>query len=147
MTPPGRLLELLSHIRRQARRAPSGARRAVAVAIGPCWLIGCVATPVTADAPKSVTAMGLPPYEIREDCVRLTPGDRLDYTFDATEPVAFEIRYREGAVALAPIARGPARSDAGVFLASLAREYCLVWEAGPAGALVDYRLRLRPAAR
>jgi hypothetical protein len=119
----------------------------VTAVIAPCWLFGCAGTPVTADQPKVVVAMAVPPYEIREDCVRLAPGDRLDYVFDATEPVAFEIRYREGPAALAPIARDPARSDAGVYQASLAREYCVVWEAGPAGALVDYRLRLRPATR
>jgi len=123
------------------------ARRSVAAMIAPCCLAGCAAAPVTADAPRVVTAMDMPPYEIREDCVRLAPGDRLDYTFDATEPVAFEIRYREGVAALSPIARGFVRGDSGVYLASLDREYCLVWEAGPAGALVDYRLRLRPATR
>ena len=125
----------------------TAARCAIAAVIGPCWLFGCAATPVTSDAPKIVSGMVLTPYDIRDDCVRLSPGDRLDYTFDATEPVAFEIRYREGAAALAPIARSGVLTDAGVYAASLAREYCLVWEAGPAGALVDYRLRLRPAAR
>ncbi len=124
-----------------------GARRAVAAVVGPCWLFGCAATPLTADAPRNVKAMVLTPYEIRDECVRLAQGDRLDYTFDATEPVAFELRYREGAAALSPIARGPVRSDGGVYQAPFAREFCLVWEAGPAGALVDYRLRLRPAAR
>ena len=49
--------------------------------------------------------------------------------------------------ALASIARSNVLADSGVYAASLAREYCLVWEAGAAGALVDYRLRLRPAAR
>jgi hypothetical protein len=63
------------------------------------WLFGCAATPVTSDAPKIVSGMVLTPYDIRDDCVRLSPGDRLDYTFNATEPVAFEIRYREGAAA------------------------------------------------
>ena len=125
----------------------TAARRAIAAMIGPCWLFGCAATPVTSDAPKIVSGMVLTPYDIRDDCVRLSPGDRLDYTFDATEPVAFEIRYREGAAALAPIARSGVLTDSGVYAASLAREYCLVWEAGAAGALVDYRLRLRPAAR
>jgi hypothetical protein len=124
-----------------------GARHAVAAVLGPCWLFGCAATPVTADAPKVVTAMVLTPYESREDCMRMAQGDRLDYTFEATEPVAFELRYREGATALAPISRSSALSDAGVYLALFAREYCLTWEAGPPGALVDYRLRLRPAAR
>jgi hypothetical protein len=123
------------------------ARRAVAAVLGPCWLFGCAATPVTADAPKVVTAMVLTPYESREDCVRMAQGDRLDYSFEATEPVAFELRYREGVAALAPISRSSALGDAGVYLAPFAREYCLTWEAGPPGALVDYRLRLRPAAR
>lgn len=125
----------------------SGARRAVAAVIGPCWLLGCAATPVTADAPKVVTAMGLTPYEIREDCVRMAPGDRLDYRFDATEPVSFEIHYREGAATLAPIARSVVTSDSGIYQAPLPREYCLAWEARAAGALIDYWLRLRPAAR
>ena len=123
------------------------ARRAVAAVIGPCWLFGCAATPVTVDAPKVVTAMPLTPYESREDCLRMARGDRLDYTFEATEPVAFEIRYREGAVALAPISRSSVLSDAAVYLAPFGREYCLVWEAGAAGALVDYRLHLRPTAQ
>lgn len=121
-------------------------RCAVAAVIAPCCFVGCAGTPVTADAPKVVTAMGLTPYEIREDCVRMAPGDRLDYAFDATEPVAFEIHYHEGAVTLAPITRNFTRSDSGVYLASLAREYCLAWEAGAAGTLIDYRLRLRPEA-
>lgn len=127
--------------------SPGGARRAVAAVIGPCWLFGCAAAPLTVDTPRIVKGMALTPYEIREDCVRLAQGDRLDYTFDATEAVAFEIRYREGAAALSPIARGFVRGDAGVYQAPFAREFCLVWEAGNAGALVDYRLRLRPAAR
>jgi hypothetical protein len=124
-----------------------GARRAVAAVIAPCCLFGCAGAPVTSEAPKIVKGMALTPYDIREDCVRLSPDDRLDYTFDATEPVSFEIRYREGKAALAPIAHGPELTGAGVYQASLSREFCLVWEAGPAGALVDYRLRLRPAAR
>ena len=129
------------------KRNPRRARGAVVVAmLGPCCLAACAQAPVTADAPRSVTGMILTPYEIRDDCVRLAPGERLDYTFDATDPVAFELRYREGAAALSPIARSPVRSDSGVYLASLDREFCVVWEAGPAGAIVDYRLRLRPAA-
>lgn len=118
-----------------------------AAALAACALAGCAEAPLTADAPKSVVAMVLTPYEIREDCVRLAAGDRLEYAFEATEPVAFEIRYREGGAAIAPVARDATRADAGVLPARLDRTYCAAWEAGPAGALVDYRLRLRPAAR
>ena len=37
--------------------------------------------------------------------------------------------------------------DAGVFLPKLEHDYCLMWEAGPAGALLDYRIRLRTDGR
>lgn len=126
---------------------PGSARRAAAAMVGTWGLFGCAAAPLTADAPRVVRGMALAPYEIREDCVRLFRGDRLDYTFEATEPVAFEIRYREGPAALSPIVRSPIRSDAGIYTAPMRLEYCLVWEAGSSGALVDYRLRLRNAAR
>lgn len=125
----------------------SGGAGLAAAMIGTLGLFGCAAAPFTAEAPRIVTGMVLTPYEIREDCVRLAAGDRIDYTFDATDPVAFEIRYREGAAALSPVVRAAVRTDAGIYLAPLGLTYCFVWEAGPAGALVDYRLRLRPAAR
>ena len=102
--------------------------------------------PLTLEEPAVVSAVPLPPYESRDVCVRLGSGDRLEYTFESTG--ARDVRN--------PVSRGrgrdraararPTRSDAGVFLARLARDYCLVWEAGPAGALLDYRLRRRPAA-
>ena len=122
--------------------APRGGTAAVlAVAL----LAGCAQAPLVPGEPRSVTAMPLTPYEVRDECVRLAAGERLEYAFEATEPVAFEIRYREGIAILAPIVRDGSRGDSGIFLARLDREYCLAWEAGPAGALVDYRLRLRPA--
>jgi hypothetical protein len=123
-----------------------GARRAAAM-IGTLGLFGCAAAPLTAEAPRIVTGMVLTPYEIREDCVRLSAGDRLDYTFDASDPVAFEIRYTQGTAALSPVVRAAVRTDAGIYLAPLDLTYCLVWEAASAGAIVDYRLRLRPAVR
>ncbi len=26
----------------------------------------------------------------------------------------------------------------------IAHDYCLMWEAGPAGAMIDYRIRIKP---
>lgn len=115
------------------------------VALALALLAGCAQAPLQPGETRTVTAMPLTPYEERGECVRLAAGDRLEYAFEASEPVAFEIRYREGAAVLAPIVRDGSRGDSGMFAARLDRDYCLAWEAGPAGALVDYRLRLRPA--
>jgi hypothetical protein len=123
-----------------------GAALAIAALSALPLLAGCGAAPVTADEPKSVRGHPLPPYASHDECVRLAPGDRLEYAFEASAPVAFDIRYREGAAVVAPVVREQSRTDAGVFVARIARDYCLMWEAGAAGVLIDYRLRLRLAA-
>ena len=123
------------------------AARAVASLLVLEGLVACAPAALTADQPRSVTSMPLTPFEMREDCVRLVPGDRLDYEFAATQPVAFEIRYREGGTVIAPVVRDASFGDSGVFLSRTERNYCLAWEAGLAGALLDYRMRLRPSAR
>lgn len=108
-------------------------------------MAGCAA-PLARDQPRSITGLTILPYERHRECARLGADDRLEYAFETTEPVAFEIRYFEGSAAVSPIVRENTRGYAGVFVATDAREYCLVWEAGGAGTLIDYRLRLRPAA-
>lgn len=129
-----------------ARRRGGCAVRALAVPLALAALAGCAAQ-IKPDAPISVAALAIRPYETHEQCARLVPEDRLEYAFEATEPVSFDIRYREGSAVVAPIARESTRTDAGVFIAQITRDYCLVWEAGAAGALLDYRIRLRPARR
>jgi hypothetical protein len=107
---------------------------------------GCASQPLPLTEPRAVSGMPLPPYETREECVRLEQGDRLEYRFEASEPVSFEIRYHEGTAVVSPLVREASGGDAGVFVAALPRDYCLFWEAGAAGARIDYRVRRRPAA-
>jgi hypothetical protein len=126
--------------------SPRGGHTVHVLAAALVALAGCTAQ-IKPDEPKSVVALAIHPYETHEQCARLAPEDRLEYAFEATEPVSFDLRYREGRAVVAPIARESTRADAGVFIAQVARDYCLVWEAGAAGALVDYRIRLRPARR
>jgi len=44
-----------------------------------------------------------------------------------------------------PVAREGTRAVAGVLPIVIPQDYCAMWEAGPAGALIDYRLRIRRA--
>ena len=106
---------------------------------------GCVAVPISVDAPKVVRGQPLAPYQIHEECLRLEPGDRADFNFDSTEPVDFNLHYHEGKTVVMPLVREKSRADAAVFAAPVAQDYCLMWEAGPAGTLLDYRVRLKRA--
>ena len=107
----------------------------------------CADNPLVSGQPKIVEKLSIAPYAIHEDCAELALGDRLDYRFASSEPVAFNIHYHDGNAVVMPITRDGATSDAGVFAPRLAEGYCLMWEAGPAGALLDYRVVLRRGAR
>ena len=130
------------------RRPPrSGGVRRRCAALAACLaLAACATDPVVPGEPKIVRDHPLTPYGIHEECLRLAVGDRVDYDFSATAPVAFNIHYHDANAVVAPVVREGVRADSGVFAPRLAQDYCLMWEAGPAGAVLDYRLRLRAAA-
>ena len=110
-------------------------------------LAACAVPPLEPDAPKAVFNQRIAPYEWHEECVKLGRGDRLDYTFESRQPVQFNIHYHEGATVVMPVVRESVKSEADVFEAKLAQDYCLMWEAGPAGTFIDYRVVLKRAAR
>jgi len=103
----------------------------------------CAETPLAPGQPKSRN-LDLSPYTTHEDCVDLVPGDRLDYRFESTEPVKFNISYRDSNMVVEPIIREGVLGDSGVFAPLIKSRYCLTWEAGAAGALVGYRVAVRP---
>jgi hypothetical protein len=109
---------------------------------------GCATggTPVP-DRPKSVKGHGIAPYALHEECMKLAPGDRLEYHFDAGAPLHFNIHYHEGKAVVMPISRDGVRSDGGVFQPRAAHDYCLMWEAGAAGTMLDYHIVLRRGSR
>ena len=104
---------------------------------------GCTAPGITADAPKTVHAQPLPPYQIHEECFTLAFGDRVEFAFESSEPVAFNLHYHAGNAVVMPMVREGSREDAGIYAAQIAQDCCLMWEAGPAGAMIDYRIRVK----
>jgi hypothetical protein len=119
----------------------------VLVIAGAYALAACANPRIAPGEPKVVTQLALAPYASHDDCVDLTPSDRLEYRFESALPLTFGIRYRDGNVFVTPITRERATSDAGIFAPVLAREYCLTWEAGAEGAVIDYRALIRRAGR
>ena len=103
---------------------------------------GCATESLLTDAPKAVTGFPIAPYEIHEECARLAAGDRIDYRFSAQAPVKFHIYYTEGITFVSPVSRDDVQEFAGIFQVKAGKRYCLQWEAGQRGALLDYRVRL-----
>ena len=98
--------------------------------------------PVDPDAARDVH-QSLAPHALHEDCMKLAPGDRLDYRFTSSAPLAFNVHYHAGNAVVMPIAREAITADSGIFQPVLAEDYCLMWEAGPAPTALDYRVAVR----
>ena len=99
------------------------------------------------DQPRTATEWPIAPYEFHEECATLQAGDRIDYRFEAQAPVAFQIYYKEGITFISTVSRDDVRESAGLFNVPAARRYCVRWDAGRQGALVDFRIRVLPAKR
>ena len=120
--------------------AVCGAALAVAAA-------ACTTAPVVPGVPRDVARVVIAPYQSHYECMRLAQGDRLDWRYESTEPLAFDIQYREDQAVLSPVVREHSTTDSGTFVARLAQDYCLTWESGPPGAIISYRVLVRPAPR
>ena len=108
----------------------------------------CASAPaIKTGVPHAVPRVVIAPYESHEECFPLAPGDRVDYQYDSSAALNFDIRYREGGNVLMPVVRGPSTSASGTYEPLLAHEYCVNWEAGPAGAIIRYRILVRPPIR
>ena len=104
---------------------------------------GCAAAPgLASGAPLEVRDRPLPPYQMHEECASLVPGDRLRYRFESTAPLAFNIHYHEGKAVVMPVTRERVSADEGTFAPLVAHDYCLTWEAGAQGAMVDYTVQV-----
>jgi hypothetical protein len=114
----------------------------MAPCIGAC-LASCTPPLVAPGEPRIVERLAVAPYAAHEQCAALAAGDRLDYRFESSAPLDFDIRYRQANAVLSPIARGHATSDSGIFEAREPARYCLDWQAGVDGAILGYRIVVR----
>lgn len=105
--------------------------------------VGCAAPPIVPGEPKEVRAHPLPPYQIHEECLSMKEGDELRWRFSASAPLSFDIHYHEGKAVIMPVTLDRVTAESGTFVALVDQDYCLMWEAGPKGTPVDYRIELR----
>lgn len=123
--------------------ASMSARNTTPLAIIAAALSACAGPAIVAGEPHVVPRAVIAPYAMQEECARLGAGDRLDYRYESSAPVDFDLHYHEDDAILAPVVRERSTSDSGTFEAHVARDYCLLWQAGPPGAILSYRIMLR----
>lgn len=137
------------HLRAGRSRLASGRLRhgtayfRLAIVIGAAASASCATSLLTPGQPLLVQHLKIAPYESHERCASVRAGDRLDYWYESSAPLHFDLRYREDNAVLAPVVRDGSTGDSGLFEARVPATYCLAWEAGAPGAILDYRVVLR----
>ena len=110
---------------------------ALAAALG---IAGCASAPDRLDAPKIVVGLEIAPYAVHVECVELRAGQRIGYLFKSALPLAFNIQFRDGNTVIEPISSARTQSESGEFTADRDQTYCLTWEAGAGGSVLECRV-------
>jgi hypothetical protein len=105
---------------------------------------GCAADPYRLETERGAAGVDLSPYTLHEECVALEPGERVGFYFVSSAPVAFNVHYHDANAVIMPIVRENATRESDVFTADRKEIYCLTWEAGAQGSILEYRLRPLP---
>ncbi|HEY5366155.1 MAG TPA: hypothetical protein VIL19_06740 [Casimicrobiaceae bacterium] len=108
-------------------------------------LAACAVAPIAPDTPYAVVAQPIAPWEVHEDCADVTAGDRIDFRFDASKALDFDLYYRQGIAVIIPLSRKNVTTDAGVFEVEIPGRYCLAWKAGASGGVVSYHVTVHSA--
>lgn len=115
-----------------------------ALTLAALGLVACAPTTLTPATPLAVEGREIAPFEFHEECGDIAAGERVDFRFQATRPVHFEIYYKDGIARIAPVVRDDVTEASGIFPPSASRRYCVRWDVGREGAIVDYRVRVLP---
>ena len=108
---------------------------------------GCATAPPDPDATLAYDGFEIAPYGAHEACLKLGEGDRVDWRFESRAPVDFNLHYHEGKSVIMPLTLLASYGSAGIFPVIVPHDYCAMWEAGPQGAIVSYRIRPIRAAK
>jgi len=113
------------------------------IGIAAC-VASCASAPLGSDT-RAADALAIAPYDLHGECFDLAIGDRLDYRYQSSAPIDFDVRYREGNVIVSPIVRPHSTADSDIYETRVPARYCAAWQAGAEPATIDYRLLVHRA--
>lgn len=103
--------------------------------LGPLLLVfgGCAARDIRGSMDKQMDvpiseSITLAPFRSHEKCMKLVQGQKLEFSFQASLPVNFNIHYHGKIKVLYPIKKDKILSDSGLVTVEALEPYCMSWE-------------------
>jgi hypothetical protein len=100
----------------------NGIRMAMLFSLSVLLAGGCASLPA-----QDKNTETLKPAGVHEDCMELLPGETLDYSFEASSPLDFNVHYHEDHGVFYVVSKDASRADKGTYLCEKQQYYCLMW--------------------
>jgi hypothetical protein len=98
------------------------ATSACAVAI---VLVACTTVPAPL-APRGL-AMSIQPGKYAEECFSMAEGERIDYQFQSSAPLDFNLHTHRGAELVTPVEVRQTRAQSGTYSSPRQEDYSMMW--------------------
>jgi hypothetical protein len=79
-----------------------------------------------------------------EKCLLLTPPQKIEYSFESTAKVNFNLHYHKGEQVYYPVKLDRTNGESGLYVAKAKETYCLMWE-NKSGADVELNFSTKVA--
>ena len=66
--------------------------------------------------------------KVHEKCLTLTPPQKIEYRFESTAKVDFNLHYHKGDQVYYPVKLDRTNAESGLYEAKARETYCLMWE-------------------
>ena len=111
-------------------------------------LLSCFIVVITGGCASLVatdkTSETIKPSGIHEDCMELLPGQILEYSFEASKPLNFNVHYHEDHDVVYGITKDGVSGDKGTFRCEKKQYHCLMWTnpgSEPVGLVYSYSIK------
>ena len=77
---------------------------------------------------QSVKPVTVKPGKVVEKCVALTPPQKIEYAFESSANLNFNLHYHKGDQVYYPVKLDRTNRETGLYEAKTRETYCLMWE-------------------
>lgn len=102
-------------------------RSMAAAALGLVVATACTTAPTWERLPPSPLALEVRTGKLAEECFTLAAGERIEYQFEASVPLGFDLHTHRGREVVSPVQIERTREQAGTFTAPQREDYCMTW--------------------
>ena len=111
-------------------------------------VLSCIIIVITGGCASLVvadkTSETIKPSGVHEDCMELLSGQILEYSFEASKPLNFNVHYHEDHDVVYGITKDGVSGDKGTFRCEKKQYHCLMWTnpgSEPVGLVYSYSIK------